>query len=59
VPFYLIKGVCDLYQEDNDPHFLTALGSLLWVLEEYPADKTVSGMRCVSIWIIISAADAP
>jgi hypothetical protein len=38
---YLIKGVCDLYQGDYNPHFLTGLGSLLWVLGKYPAEETV------------------
>ena len=30
---YLIKGVCDQYQGDYDPHFLTGLGAVLWVVE--------------------------
>ena len=38
---YLVKGVCDLYQGDYNPHFLTGLGSLLWVLEKYPAEETI------------------
>jgi hypothetical protein len=38
---YLIKGVCDLYQGDYDPHFITGLGSMLWVLETYPTEETV------------------
>jgi hypothetical protein len=29
---YLIKGVCDLYQGNYDPHYMTGLGSLLWVV---------------------------
>jgi hypothetical protein len=32
---YLIKGVCDLYQGDYNPHFLTGLGSTLWVVNNY------------------------
>jgi hypothetical protein len=32
---FLIKGVCDAYQGDYDPHFLTGLGSLLWVLDRF------------------------
>ncbi|MDP3879752.1 MAG: hypothetical protein Q8Q07_05535 [Dehalococcoidales bacterium] len=32
---YLVKGVCDLYQGDYDPHFLTGLGSALWVVSQY------------------------
>ena len=30
---YLIKGVCDQYQGNYNPHFLTGLGSALWVVE--------------------------
>jgi hypothetical protein len=30
---YLIKGVCDQYQGGYDPHFLTGLGAVLWVVE--------------------------
>jgi hypothetical protein len=33
---YLIKGVCDQYQGNYNPHFLTGLGSALWVAERYP-----------------------
>jgi hypothetical protein len=32
---YLIKGVCDLYQGSYNPHFLTGLGSALWVVDRY------------------------
>lgn len=32
---YLILGICDQYQGDYDPHFLTGLGSALWIIEEY------------------------
>jgi hypothetical protein len=32
---YLIKGVCDQYQGNYDPHFLTGLGSALWVVDHY------------------------
>ena len=32
---YLIKGICDLYQENFDPHYLTGLGSALWVVNHY------------------------
>lgn len=38
----LIRGVCDLYQGDYDPHFLTGLGALLWVLREYPDQEELS-----------------
>jgi hypothetical protein len=32
---YLIKGVCDQYQGSYNPHFLTGLGSALWVVDHY------------------------
>lgn len=32
---YLIKGVCHQYQGDYNPHFLTGLGSALWVVNNY------------------------
>jgi hypothetical protein len=32
---YLIKGICDQYQGNYDPHFLTGLGSALWVVDSY------------------------
>jgi hypothetical protein len=30
---FLIKGLCDLYQGDYNPHYLTGLGSFLWVVD--------------------------
>jgi hypothetical protein len=32
---FLIKGVCDLYQGNYNPHYLTGLGSALWVMKKY------------------------
>ena len=32
---FLIRGICDQYQGRYDPHFLTGLGSALWVVERY------------------------
>jgi hypothetical protein len=32
---YLVKGVADLYQGNYNPHYLTGLGSALWVINEY------------------------
>ncbi|MBI2850939.1 MAG: hypothetical protein HYX80_07880 [Chloroflexi bacterium] len=32
---YLVKGVCDLYQGNYDPHFVTGLASALWVVNHY------------------------
>jgi hypothetical protein len=35
---FLIQGVCDKYQGAYDPHYLTGLGSVLWVLDQYWQD---------------------
>ena len=32
---FLIRGVADLYQGNYNPHYLTGLGSVLWVVEKY------------------------
>jgi hypothetical protein len=32
---FLIKGVGDLYQGNYNPHYLTGLGSALWVVEKF------------------------
>jgi hypothetical protein len=32
---FLIRGVCDRYQGDYNPHHLTGLGSALWVAERF------------------------
>jgi len=32
---FLVQGVCDKYQGAYDPHYLTGLGSALWVLDQY------------------------
>ena len=31
----LVRGVCDLYQSDYNPHYMTGLGSALWVVDKY------------------------
>jgi hypothetical protein len=41
LPRFLIKGVCDLYQGQYDPHYLNGLGSLLWVLERFRSQDAV------------------
>jgi hypothetical protein len=38
---FLIKGVCDLYQGDYNPHYLTGLGSVLWALDQYGAETGI------------------
>ena len=32
---FLIKGLCDKYTGDYNPHYLTGLGSALWVADRY------------------------
>ncbi|MEO0249878.1 MAG: hypothetical protein ABIN58_10175 [candidate division WOR-3 bacterium] len=32
---FLVTSVCDLYDGNYDPHYLTGLGALLWVLKNY------------------------
>jgi hypothetical protein len=32
---FIIKGLCDQYQGDYNPHYLTGLGSVLWVADRY------------------------
>ena len=32
---FLVKGLCDLYQGDYDPHYVTGLGAALWVVGQY------------------------
>lgn len=39
---YLVKGVCDLYQGNYDPHFLTGLGSVLWVVGQYWKQESIA-----------------
>jgi hypothetical protein len=39
---FLIKGVCNLYQGQYNPHNLTGLGSALWVMENWWDRKQVA-----------------
>jgi hypothetical protein len=32
---YVVRGICDLYQGDYNPHYLTGLASALWVVQRY------------------------
>jgi hypothetical protein len=32
---FLIKGLCDLYKGDYDPHYVTGLGAALWAVGQY------------------------
>jgi hypothetical protein len=38
IKHFLVQGVCDKYQGAYDPHYLTGLGSALWVLDQYWQD---------------------
>lgn len=37
----LIRGIIGLYQGDYNPHYLTGLGSVLWVLDNYAGDRQI------------------
>jgi hypothetical protein len=39
---FLIRGLCDKYQGNYDPHYVTGLGSTLWVLEQYSMDSQIA-----------------
>ena len=39
---FLIQGLCDKYQGNYDPHYLTGLGSALWILEHYWKDTPIA-----------------
>ncbi len=39
---FLVQGVCDMYQGAYDPHYLTGLGSALWVLDQYWRDAQLA-----------------
>ena len=43
---YLIKGVCDQYQDNYNPHFLTGLGAALWVVDRY-RDRPLIAMNAL------------
>ncbi len=32
---FMIQAVCDKYQGDYNPHYLTGLGSVLWIVDRY------------------------
>jgi hypothetical protein len=38
---FLVRGVCDLYQGGYDPHHLTGLGSVLWVVDQYWRQQSI------------------
>lgn len=39
---FLIKGVCELYQGNYNPHYLTGLGSALWVVDRYWNQESIA-----------------
>ena len=39
---FLIQGLCDKYQGNYDPHYVTGLGSTLWLLDHYWKDTPVA-----------------
>jgi hypothetical protein len=41
IKHFLVQGVCDKYQGAYDPHYLTGLGSALWVLDQHWQDPRV------------------
>lgn len=38
---YLIKAVCDLYQGNYNPHYLTGLGPALWVVDRFHESRRI------------------
>jgi len=39
---FLVKGLCDKYQGDYNPHYLTGLGSALWVVDQHGKKTAVA-----------------
>ena len=39
---FLIQGLCDQYRGSYDPHFLTGLGSSLWILGRYWSNQPLA-----------------
>ena len=44
---FLIQGLCDPYQGSYDPHFLTGLGSSLWILGRYWSNGTLAARALI------------
>jgi len=32
---FIVQGLCDKYRGDYNPHYLTGLGSVLWIVDQY------------------------
>ncbi|MCW3975576.1 MAG: hypothetical protein NWE86_04965 [Candidatus Bathyarchaeota archaeon] len=39
---FLVRALCDLYQGSYDPHYLTGLGSVLWVVDQYWQEREIT-----------------
>lgn len=39
---FLIRGACDMYDGSYNPHNLTGLGALLWVLDGFPGSREIT-----------------
>jgi hypothetical protein len=39
---FLLKGLGELYPGDYDPHFITGLGSVLWILDHYRERRPIA-----------------
>jgi len=39
---FLVKALCDKYQGDYNPHYLTGLGSALWVVDQYGKQTAIA-----------------
>ncbi|OGP89015.1 MAG: hypothetical protein A2156_05055 [Deltaproteobacteria bacterium RBG_16_48_10] len=39
---FVIKSLCDKYQGNYDPHYVTGLGSTLWLLDHYWKDTPIA-----------------
>jgi len=38
---FLVSGVCELYQGEYDPHYLTGLAAVFWVIETFYDDAAL------------------
>lgn len=50
---FLVSGVCDLYQGNYNPHYLTGLGSLLWIINNFHSECRPSAECPLSVpWLL-------
>jgi hypothetical protein len=38
---FMVQAVCDKYQGDYNPHYLTGLGSALWIVDQYRGQPSI------------------